>query len=419
MFEVTGLKCLRCDTVFPSKTLFNGCPRCSTTSLNSNVNVVYEVDKNMSPASSLSLDDRSMWRYRTFLGVQKGEVSLGEGLTPMIMCESLASELGVDTLYLKNESMSPTCSYKDRLASASVTRAIHERAIGVATSSTGNHGASTAAYAARAGFDCIIFTVKSIPEAMRFQMLALGAMLVATDNYKDRWHLLRYCVEELGWYSTGNFSNPPVGSSPYGIEGYKTIAYEIAETLDWNAPDVVVMPVAYGDGIRGVFKGFQDLVAVGWIPRIPRMVAVETGGSLTMAINKGLDSAPELSIGPSVALSIHTPASSFQALKTIRDSGGTAVHICDSEILHAQKNLGFQEGIFIEPASAAVIAGIAHLAREGGIAGGETVVGVLTSTGLKYPQIVSEYCGEIPVIGPDPTDLKPVLENVYDYELCD
>ena len=418
MFEVTGLKCVRCESVFPSKTLFSGCPGCSNSGMYSNVNVVYEVDQKMSPASSLSLHDRSMWRYRVFLGVRNGEVSLGEGLTPLTKCGSLALELGVKNLYLKNESLNPTCSYKDRLSSASVTRAVQEGATGVATSSTGNHGASTAAYAARAGIDCIVFTIRDIPEAMRRQMQALGAMLVATEAFEDRWHMLRYCAEELGWYSTGNFSNPPIGSSPYGIEGYKTIAYEIAETLDWNVPDVVVMPVAYGDGIRGVFKGFQDLVAMGWAPRIPRMVAVETSGSLTMAIKKNLDSAPELRFGPSAAFSINTPVSTFQALKTIRDSGGTAVHVGDSEILDAQKNLGFQEGIFVEPASAAVVAGIAQLVMTGGIASGETVVGVLTSTGLKFPEIVSEYCGEIPIVKPDPSDLKSVLKNVYDYKLC-
>lgn len=417
MFEVKGLECLQCGSTYPSQTLFEGCPACRARGKPANVTVVYESVDSILPKDALCPRDSSIWRYRAFLGSKGGEVSLGEGLTPLIECSRLAAKLGLPRFLVKDETQNPTGSYKDRLSSASVTRARAESAAGVATSSTGNHGASTAAYAARAGLQCIIFTVAHAPETMKLQMQALGAMVVATVDPRDRWVLLRHCVENLGWYSTGNYSSPPVGSSPYGIEGHKTIAYEICESLEWDPPDTVLMPVAYGDGLYGVFKGFRDLVAQGWINRVPRMVAVESGGSLYTAIREGLDYPPTVQVGQSVALSIHTPASTFQALKAIRHSGGTAVVVQDREILEAQKALGNIEGIFVEPASAAVVAGLRRLVAEGTVGVDEVVVGVLTSTGLKIPSAAREMVPELPVVKPDIADLRRALKDVYGYQL--
>lgn len=417
MFKIKGQQCIRCNTNFSSHTLFDGCPVCRKSGKLSNVSVIYEDIAPRPIEDLLSANDQSMWRYRAFLGVSDGEVSLGEGLTPLLRCSHLGEKFGLSRMFLKNEGQNPTGSYKDRLSSMAVTRAKTESAIGIATSSTGNHGASTAAYAAKAGLPCLIFTVASMPESMKLQMQALGSMLVATDDYRDRWRLLRYCVEQAGWYSTGNFSNPPIGSSPYGIEGYKTIAYEICESLNWQPPDVVVMPVAYGDGIRGTSKGFRDLVALGMIERVPRMIAAETGGSLTEALAKNLDLPPEVSINPSVALSIHTPVSTYQALKTIQDTGGTAVRVGERQVLEAQRDLGACEGLFVEPASAATVAAIKQLSREDRISKDEIVVGILTSTGLKYSRGVREFYPEVPVVTPDISDLQRVLKRDYDYDL--
>jgi len=419
MLEVDGLKCIYCGSKFPKRTLFEGCKLCREHGINSNVTVTYSDIPQIQPDTNLSLYDRSMWRYRSLLGVQKNsEVSMGEGLTPLIKCGKLERKIGVNNLYLKNESQNPTGSYKDRLASAAVTSALGEKSIGIATSSTGNHGAATAAYAAKAGFKCIVFTVADIPDAMRFQMEALGAMLIATERSADRWPLLKFCVEELGWYSTGNYSNPPIGSSPYGIEGYKTIAYEISETLNWCAPDIVVMPVAYGDGLKGVYKGFQDLKALNWIEKLPRMIAVESGGSLTHTIENDLEFPIKVDAFPSKALSIDTPISTLQALQTIRESNGKAVHVSDQEIFKAQRMLGVYEGLFVEPASAAVLAGITRLTNNGSISDNSVVVGVLTATGLKYPSAVSNFSPEIPVIEPKSEALINSLNQVYGYKLC-
>lgn len=417
MFTVRGLKCLQCGAAYPEQTLFEGCPSCRTRGKPANVTVVYESGGATTFEDSLSATAPGIWRYRAFLGSKDGEVSLGEGLTPLLECPRLSESLGLPRFYAKDEAQNPTGSYKDRLSAASVTRALVESAAGVAISSTGNHGASTAAYAARAGLRCLIFTVANAPETMKLQMQALGAMVVATVDPRDRWVLLRHCVENLGWYSTGNFSNPPIGSSPYGIEGYKTIAYEICESLAWDPPGIIVVPVAYGDGLSGIFKGFRELAALGLISRVPRMVAVESGGSLSKAIREGLDYPPMVQIGPSVALSIHTPISTFQALKAIRDSGGTAVLVQDREILEAQEALRKLEGMFVEPASAAVVAGLRRLVAEGIVRLDEIAVGVLTSTGLKIPSAVRQMVPELPIVNPDVADLRRALKDCYGYQL--
>jgi threonine synthase len=418
MFEIDGLECISCGSKFQKNTLFEGCELCRDRGIYSNVTVTYKDIPQLQPETDLCIQDQSMWRYRSFLGVkQNSEVTLGEGLTPLIKCEALGREIGIKNFFLKNESQNPTGSYKDRLASAAVTSASTEKSVGIATSSTGNHGAATAAYAAKAGLSCIVFTIPEIPDAMLFQMQTLGAMLIATEKGADRWPLLKFCVEELGWYSTGNYSDPPIGSSPYGIEGYKTIAYEITETLNWSAPDSVVMPVAYGDGLKGVYKGFQELEAIGWIDKLPRMIAVETGGSLTQAVENDLEFPQKVDTFTSNALSIYTPISTLQALQTIRESNGKAVRVPDPEIFEAQRILGSYEGLLVEPASAAVVAGIARLEKDGSIGNDEVVVGILTATGLKYPAKVSNLSQRIPIIEPDSEVLLDCLNQVYSYQL--
>jgi len=154
----------------------------------------------------------------------------------------------------------------------------------ITISSTGNHGASTAAYAARAGLPCVIFTLASVPETMKALMQAYGAAVVACPTSESRWQLMREGVERLGWYPTSGFVTPPIGSNPYGIEGYKTIAWEIAEDLGWTAPAVVVVPSAYSDGLYGVWKGWTELQTVGLVKDAPRMVAAEPFGPLANAL---------------------------------------------------------------------------------------------------------------------------------------
>src|SRR5262249_8050164 len=260
---VVGLQCLRCRALFDAGLVFAGCPRCREHGVSVNLTVALD----LGPLAGATLDalggeGRGLWRFRHLLPVDgAAPVTLGEGGTPLVHLERLGRRLGIPRLYAKDESQNPTWSYKDRLCSVAVTHAGQGGARGVVVSSTGNHGASTAAYAARAGLPCVIFTLASVPDTMKTLMQAYGAAVVACPTSESRWTLMREAVERLGWYPTSGFVLPPLGSNPYGIEGYKTLAYEVVEDLGGTAPDMVVVPSAYSDGLHGIGKGMAELAA--------------------------------------------------------------------------------------------------------------------------------------------------------------
>ena len=263
---------------------------------------------------ALPATPRSLWRYRALMPVTAEPVSLGEGATPLIHLDRLGRRLGFPRLYAKDESQNPTWSYKDRLCSVAVTHAVQTGAKVVTISSTGNHGASTAAYAARAGLPCVIFTLASVPDTMKTLMQAYGAAVVACATSEARWALMRQGIERFGWYPTSGFQAPPVGSNPYGVDGYKTIAYEIAEDLGWMAPDVVVVPSAYSDGLFGVWKGF--LGDAGARVRQDR-AAHDRGGAFRSARARHrarLDAPGVVEGGSSVAFSIASRYGTYQGL---------------------------------------------------------------------------------------------------------
>src|SRR5512137_2219499 len=223
---VTELECLRCHAVYDDQRLFTGCPRCAQQPVNVNLTVrVPATARGRLTPESFPTAPRSLWRFRRLLPLPDAEpVSLGEGATPLVPLGRLGHRLGVPQLFAKDESQNPTWSYKDRLSSLAVTHAVATGARVITIASTGNHGASTAAYAARAGLPCVIFTLASVPDTMKTLMQSYGAAVVACPTSESRWALMRQSVERLGWYPTGGFVLPPIGSNPYGVDGYKTIA---------------------------------------------------------------------------------------------------------------------------------------------------------------------------------------------------
>src|SRR5438477_5300116 len=301
--RVVGLQCLRCRTHFDEPRLFTGCPRCRAQGVAVNLTVEYDLSALAGlTAEAFAPSGRGLWRFRHMLPVRATRpVSLGEGATPLVHLERLGRRLGLPRLYAKDESQNPTWSYKDRLCSTAVTHAVSIGARVITISSTGNHGASTAAYAARAGLPCVIFTLASVPETMKTLMQAYGAAVVACPTSESRWELMRQGIERFGWYPTSGFVTPPVGSNPCGVEGYKTIAYEIAEDLGWTAPDVVVVPSAYSDGAYGIWKGWTELQTLGVVKHAPRMIAAEPFGPLAHALERGLQAPEPVQGGSSVA----------------------------------------------------------------------------------------------------------------------
>jgi threonine synthase len=416
---VTELECLRCHAVYDDQRLFTGCPRCARDAVNVNLTVkLPTVARGAVTPESFPATPRSLWRFRRLLPLTDAlPVSLGEGATPLVHLERLGRRLGLPRLYAKDESQNPTWSYKDRLCSLAVTHAVATGARVITIASTGNHGASTAAYAARAGLPCVIFTLASVPDTMKTLMQVYGAAVVACSTSEQRWTLMREGIERCGWYPTSGWIVPPIGSNPFGIEGYKTIAYEIAEDLGWMAPDVVAVPSCYSDGLFGIWKGWVELEALGLVKTRPRMLAAEPFGPLTHALARNLEAPTMVAGGSSVAFSIASPYGTYQGLAALRDSGGLGVPITDEGIFEAQRALASEEGLYAEPSAVVGLTAVMQLARGRKLDPGQLVVVVLTSGGLKDYGASRAWLPAVPSAGRDFATTLAVLEESYGLRL--
>ncbi|MCY4440997.1 MAG: pyridoxal-phosphate dependent enzyme [Deltaproteobacteria bacterium] len=418
MSHLTGLACIRCGASFGIEPRFDGCPECRREAP-ANLTPRYDLDAAARTLSLESLRDRppGMRRYRELLPPDiQDAATLGEGETPLLHCTRYGRRLRLDRLYLKDESQNPSGSFKDRLAFTALAMARRFGAKAVGVSSTGNAGAAAAAYAARAGLPCIVLTVQGAASAIVTQMQAYGAMVVATRTKADRWKLLQTGVAEWGWYPTSPYFGPPVGSNPYGVEGYKTLAYEVCEQMDWEPPDWCVLPVAYGDALFGMWKGFDELARLGLITKRPRMVAAEMAGCLTAALASGEDAIPEMAApSPYVAGSISVNQSTYQALHALRASDGAARVARNDELLGLQRDLAADEGIYAEPSSLAALAAVGRLCEEGRISRSDTVVVVNTASGLKDTAATAGAATEIPTVGGDIAQFLETLEHAYGF----
>jgi threonine synthase len=409
-----SLRCIRCSASYPADHEYVGCPSCNA----EGVAVNLEVDYGQPPPIDLrewERRPRGLWRYDSALPLgSSAAVSLGEGATPLVACETLGTRVGLPRLLAKNESQNPTWSFKDRLGTLAISWARSLGRPGIALSSSGNAGATAAAYAARAGMRCIVFTTRSFPGPMLRFMRSFGAMVVAAPSAPERWTLNRIVCEQWGFMPVSNLSNPPIGSHPVAIEGCKTIAYEIVEDLSGSPPDVVVIPVAYGDALAGIYRGFQDLVQAGVIERIPRLVAAEAYPSLSTALRENLSIPPAVAGSGSLASSAATPQGTFQALRSIRGSGGTAVTVSNEEVSRARTELREREGLLVEFSSAMPFAAAQKLAAAGELSPDDVVVALITSSGLKDPESMSDD-GELPLAEPTLESLMRVLDEEYQF----
>jgi threonine synthase len=419
MGRPTGLQCIRCGAEYPAGKMFKGCPACLDVGHPANLLVRYDYEAIRRHFDPRKVEGRplSMWRYEELLPVEPEEaVSLGEGMTPLLPVPRLAERLGLRELYVKNETVNPTWSFKDRLASAAVSTA---RSMGmrvITGSSSGNAGAATAAYSARAGLPCVMFTTQQFPLAMKVQMAVYGTKLVAVPTIHDRWRMVEACVDQFGWFPVTVFVYPLVGSNPYGIEGYKTMAFEMIEQLG-RVPDQVVYPVGAGDAFSGAWKGFAEYRDLGYVDSVPRMLAAEVFGPLENALEKDLDHVEEVPWGPTVGISVGLNTSALQGLNVLRESGGGAARASDDEMLAMQRELAAAEGVYAEASSVLSLAAIKHFVEQGTMDPDQTVVAVLTSTGLKDPETTQKHLPEIQVAEPTLDGLTRFLRDVYDFEI--
>lgn len=402
------LVCIRCGTPRDEAAAYTGCPNCAAEGVPVAVRPDYTITPGPPPVTPSA---PGIFRWGTALPLAEDApvTSLGEGNTPLLELPRLGAGLDVGRLLLKDESRNPTWSWKDRLAATAVSKAASSGADTVIVSTTGNHGAAVAAYAAAAGLRCVALTLTSVPATMRTLMQVYGAQVVAYENPPDRWKVMAEAVDAHGWVPMSGFQSPPVGSNPFGVDGYKSLAFELWEDLN-DVPDVVAVPAAYADGLAGIFRGFADLRALGVTTRMPRLVAAEPFGPYRHALDQGSEVAGPVGAGPSKAFSIATPVGTYQGLDALRRTGGTAVATGDDEeIMAMQARLAAAEGLYLEASSVTPLLALATLAAAGEIGPDDTAVAVGTSTGLKDVGSTAARLPEPPVAEPTLQALETVI----------
>src|SRR3954452_16870476 len=371
---LTHLACSRCDLKYDWALLQNLCTKCNRPLLASYD--LSEVARIWTRESLRTRSDKSMWRYREVLPLPSAiePVSLGEGGTPLLRMERLGAKLGLDNLYVKDESVNPTQSFKARGMSAAVSMARHLGATKLAVPSAGNAGGAMAAYAARAGMDAFVFMPRDTPKANIIECRELGAHVTLVDG------LITECGAEIGrrkaaegWFEMSTLKEP------YRLEGKKTLGYELAEHMHWKLPDVILYPTGGGTGLIGMWKAFDEMQQLGWIgSKRPRMVTGQASGCapIVRAFEKGERFAEEFQNAHTTASGLRVPKAigDFLIIDALRASGGTAVSVTDEELIAATKEIGAAEGVFCAPEGAACLPALKKLMRDGLVKANEQVV---------------------------------------------
>ena len=333
----------------------------------------------------------TMWRYRELMPLANGEspISLGEGFTPLFHAAALGRTLGVDRLYVKDESLNPTNSFKARGQSAAITRAKYLGADTIALPTAGNAGNAAAAYSAAAGLRCEVFMPRDVKPPFVDECRLYGARVTLVDGLiTDAGRLAAEKGAPLGWYDVSTLKEP------YRIEGKKTIAYELAEQMAWHWPDWIIYPTGGGTGMVGMWKACEELEAIGWMPRgrRPRMVSVQADGCapIVRAFEAGADKAASWEHAATIADGLRVPRAigDFLILRAIRQSGGTAVAVSDGEMVDGMLALGRTEGISAAPEGGATVAALRRLLSTGTIQASESVVLFNTGGALKYLEVI-------------------------------
>lgn len=373
--ELAGFACLRCAAQLPIGDYFEGCPACLARGEPSSVRSIFR-GKASTSASSGGV---GIHRYASRLPYRSW-LSLGEGTTPCPAYPELASATGAAIVFIKNEGQNPSGSHKDRMSCLAVTRALDVGARGIVAASSGNGGASVALYAAAADLECCVIATPALSFAHRHAIESTGARIVTVAESLQRWNVLAAMVRKDGWFPATNYLQPPVGSNHYGVDGLKTIAYEIVDELGAAAIDTVVVPTSRGDLIWGIYEGFRDLADAGMIPAIPRLFAVEPFPRLTRVL-AGSDPA-DLFPGVTKLTSIGGSTVTYQALCAIRSSGGGAV-VVDERQVAADRLCLAENGCYAELSSAAALTGLRQLVSDRRLGDQANAVLIVTAHGYK------------------------------------
>jgi threonine synthase len=424
-----GYRCSRCGNEYPPEPLTYTCPEDGA-----NLDVLLDysaVARRASPQDIAASPEGSIWRYLPLLPVGDpglaGSALRAVGWTPLLKPPGLGESLGLARLYLKDDGRNPTASFKDRASAVVVARAREIGAEVVITASTGNAGAALAGMAAAAKLPAVILAPRSAPQAKIAQLLIFGARVFLVEGtYDQAFDLSLQAAKVFGWYSRNT------GYNPFTAEGKKTAAFEICEQLTgvetaagaaatsaptsaaaWSAPEAVFVSVGDGNIISGLHKGFQDLRALGWIERLPRLYGVQSAGSAAVA-NAFLAGAQEIQPVRAQTLadsiSVDLPRDGERALRAVRETGGAYLIVEDAEILQAMATLGRQAAVFAEPAGAAGFAGLSAALRQGMLGPEERIVVLVTGSGLKDVTRALQAVPSAPVIEPSLQALQRAVE---------
>jgi len=403
-----------------------------------NLDVLLDLEvirRTATPASVQQSGEASIWRYLPLLPVgdpgHDGTPLKAVGWTPFFRSRRLAADLGLSRLWLKDDGRNPTASFKDRASAVVVARAQEIEADVIITASTGNAGAALAGMAAAAGRPAVILAPKTAPPAKVAQLLIFGARVVLVDgSYDQAFDLTLEAAQAFGWYCRNT------GYNPFTAEGKKTAAYEICEQftaaatspvgakhivpsgardaspIPWMSPDAVFVSVGDGNIISGLHKGFRDLQELGWIEHLPRLFGIQSTGSAAVAhaFQRGDETiVPVRADTLADSISVDLPRDGLRALRAATRTGGAYLTVTDAEILQALAALGRREAIFSEPAAAAAFAGLQKARAAGQIGPDDSIVVMLTGSGLKDVRAAMQAAGQAAVIEPRLDALQKAL----------
>jgi len=413
MAKFIGYQCSICGKEYEPGEVTYTCPED-----NGNLDVIldYQELKNKTTAELINKNESSLWRYFPLLPVSdligEGTTIRSAGWTPTFSPPQLKKELGVNQLWIKDESSNPTASFKDRASAILVARAKEIGAEVIVTASTGNAGAALAGMAAAVEQDSVIFAPETAPPAKIAQLLIYGAQVIlVNDNYDAAYKLSLEATEEFGWY------NRNTGYNPFTAEGKKTAAYEIWEQVllsnQLDRPLCVFVSVGDGNIISGIHKGFKDLHKIGQIKQMPRIFGCQSTGSA--AIYNAYKSGKEEIIAVSAdtladSISVNLPSDGLRALRAATQTDGAYIVVEDQAILTAIADLG-KVGIFAEPAGATSLAGLKQALQDGLVGEDDPILVLNTGSGLKDVKAAMQAAGEAPVISPVLGEVKKLIRS--------
>ena len=399
------VECIRCGARYAKADIVYTCRECGGL-----LDIKYDY-ANVDTNKVVQGTGEGVWKYRELLPFADDirPVTIREGNTPLYRCDRLAQAIGISDLWVKHEGLNPSGSFKDRGMTIGVTKAVELAVKGVACASTGNTSASLAIFAAKAGIPCYVLLPKGkVALGKVAQAMMHGAQVFSLKgNFDDALRVVRVLCDEESLYLLNSVN-------PYRLEGQKTIAFEVAEKLGWNVPDRLMLPVGNAGNISAIFKGFFELKTLGITDAMPRMTGIQAVGSkpIVNAIKDGdaeitPEEKPETIAS---AIRIGNPVNAAKALNAIRSTGGLAESVTDEEITEAQLELARVEGIGVEPASAASIAGLKKLVELGAIERDERIVCITTGHLLKDPERVIEICEPPTEVEADVEALRKLLK---------